>query len=75
MTQLTLNSKSSNTIKKSSFFANFKQDSKFFEKELSHKTTQKIMKKIEMLKKMHENILQMQHKSTNYQNKRRKTMS
>ena len=54
MMQLTLNSKSSNTIKKTSFFANFEQDFKFFEQELSHKTTQEVIKKIEMLKKMHE---------------------
>ena len=74
MTQLALNSRLSNTIKKSSFFANFEQDLKLFEKKLPHRTAQEVMKRARMLKKMHESILQMQHRSTKHQNKRRKTM-
>ena len=56
MTQLTLNAKLSNTTKISSFFANFEKDFNLFEFELSNKSTQSTIQKIETLKKTHENI-------------------
>ena len=75
MTQLTLNVKISNTIKESSFFANFEKNSNLFESFKIEKTTQAVIERIDTLKKIHSDILQMQERSTTYQNKKRKTMS
>ena len=75
ITQLTLNVKVLNTIKESSFFANFEKDSNLFESFKIERTTQTVIEKIDILKKIHNSILQMQERSTTYQNKKRKTMS
>lgn len=66
MTQLMLNSKISNITKETSFFANFDKDSNLFEVERNHKSVQSVMKRIEILKRVHENIISMQERSAKY---------
>ena len=74
MTQLTFNFKISNTTKKTSFFTNFKKKFNLFERKLSHVSTQLTIKKTEIFKTIHNNIVRMQQKFAIYQNKKRKTM-
>ena len=74
-TQLMLNVKVSNTIKKSLFFANFERDSNLFESFKTERTTQAVIERIDTLKRVHSSILQMQERSATYQNKKRKMMS
>ena len=74
MTQLALNSKVSDTTKKTSFFANFEKKPNLFEKKLQHVSAQSAMKRAKTLKEIYSNIVWMQQKSTAYQNKKRKTM-
>ena len=71
--QLTFNFKISNTTKKTSFFANFEKKFNLFKRKLSHISTQLIMKKAKIFKKIHNNIVKMQQKFAIYQNKKRKT--
>ena len=74
MTQLTLNFKILNTTKKTSFFTNFEKKFNLFKLKLSHVSTQSTIKKTEIFKTIHNNIVQMQQKFAVYQNKKRKTM-
>ena len=74
MTQLTLNSKISNTTKETSFFANFEKKPNLFEKKLQHVSAQSAIKRAKTLKEIHSNIVRMQQRFTAYQNKKRKTM-
>ena len=74
MTQLTFNSKISNTTKTIPSFANFGKKPNLFEKKLQHVSAQSAIKRAKTFKKIHSNIVRMQQKSTAYQNKKRKTM-
>ena len=75
MTQLIFNFKQSKTTKITSFFANYDKNFNLFESFKENKSTQSIMKKIDTLKKIHQNITTMQHTSVKYQNKKRKMTS
>ncbi len=66
MAQLALNAKVSNTTKVTSFFANYDKELNLFEEERSHRSAQSAIKKIETLKRVHDNIFKMQEKSTKY---------
>ena len=69
MTQLTLNAKISNIIKILSFFANFEKKLNLFEIFKKHKSTNAIIQKINILKRIHENIIKMQKYFVDYQKK------
>jgi hypothetical protein len=66
MTQLTLNSKISNTTKITSFFINFEKKSNLFEHEKSHLFAQSVFNRVETLKNIRVNINRMQKKFTKY---------
>ena len=72
MTQLVFNFKQSKTTKITSFFANYDKDFNLFESFKKNKSTQSIIKKINTLKKIHQNITAMQDASIKYQNKKKK---
>ncbi len=73
MTQLTLNAKVSNITKVTLFFANYNKEPNLFKEERTHLFAQLVIERVATLKKIHDNILRMQEKSTKYQNKKRKT--
>jgi len=73
MTQLALNAKVLNITKITSFFANYSKELNLFEEERKHLLTQLAIEKIATLKRIHDNISKMQERSTQYQNKKRKT--
>ncbi len=73
MTQLALNAKVLNITKITSFFVNYNKELNLFEEERTHLSTQSIIERITILKKIYDNILKMQEKSIKYQNKKRKT--
>jgi len=73
MTQLALNAKILDTIKVTSFFANYDKELNLFEEERKHLSTQLVIERVATLKKIHDNISKMQEKSIKYQNKKRKT--
>ena len=75
MTQLTFNFKQSETTKITSFFANYDKDFNLFESSKKNKSAQSVIKKIDTLKKIHQNITTMQHTSVEYQNKKKKMTS
>jgi len=66
MTQLTLNAKISNITKITSFFVNYNKELNLFEEERKHLLAQLVIKRIATLKKVHNNILMMQERSTKY---------
>ncbi len=66
MTQLTLNAKISNITKIILFFVNYNKKLNLFKKERKHLLTQLIIKRIAILKKIHNNILKMQVKLIKY---------
>ncbi len=66
MTQLALNAKVSNITKITLFFANYNKKLNLFEKKRTHLLAQLIIEKVAMLKKIHDNILRMQERSTRY---------
>ena len=66
MTQLALNAKVSNITKITSFFANYNKESNLFKEERTHLFAQLIIKRIAILKKIHNNISKMQEKLTKY---------
>jgi len=66
MTQLALNAKISNTTKITSFFVNYNKESNLFEKERKHILAQLVIERVATLKKIHDNILMMQERSTKY---------
>ena len=74
MTQLALNFKILNTTKKTLFFANFKKKFNLFKRKLSHVSAQSAIKKTEIFKTIHNNIVWIQQKFAIYQNKKRKTI-
>ncbi len=75
MTQLTLNSKMSNTTKITSFFVNFEKKSNLFEHERSHLFAQSALNRVKTLKNIHANISRMQEKFTKYWIDKRKIAS
>jgi len=66
MTQLTLNAKVLNITKVTSFFVNYNKEFNLFKEEQKHLLAQLVIKRIATLKKIHDNILKMQKKSTKY---------
>ncbi len=66
MTQLALNAKISNITKITSFFVNYNKEFNLFEKERKHLLTQLVIERIATLKKIHNNISNMQKKSIKY---------
>ena len=59
MTQLTFNFKILNTTKKISFLTNFEKKFNLFKRKLSHVSTQSTIKKTEIFKTIHNNIVWM----------------
>ena len=70
--QLALNSKQSETTKVTPFFANFGKDPNLFGPPRENKSAQSAMERVDTLKKIHQNITNMQQTSARYQNKKRK---
>ena len=66
---MTFNTRVSNITKISSFFTNFEKNFNLFESKLSNKLTQTIIEKINTLKTVQKNIVNMQKKSIIYQKK------
>ncbi len=66
MTQLTLNAKILNIIKITLFFVNYNKKSNLFRKKRTHLSTQLVIERVATLKKIHDNILRMQKRSTKY---------
>ena len=66
MIQLTLNAKISNIIKITLFFVNYNKEFNLFKKKRKHLLTQLVIERVETLKKIYDNILRMQEKSTKY---------
>jgi len=66
MIQLALNVKISNIIKITSFFVNYNKKLNFFEEERTHLFAQLVIKKVTILKKIHDNISKMQKRSIKY---------
>ncbi len=66
MTQLALNAKVSNTIKVTSFFANYDKELNLFEEERKHLLAQLAIERIETLKRVYDNIFKMQERSAKY---------
>jgi len=66
MTQLTLNTKVSNTTKITLFFANYNKKSNLFKEERTHLFAQLVIEKVTTLKKIYDNILRMQEKLIKY---------
>ena len=54
------------------FFTNFRRNPNVFRKLRDNKSAQSVIKKVGMLKWIHEKIIRIKEKSTNYQNKNRK---
>ena len=75
MTQLTLSAKQSNTTKISLFFANFERESNLFDEFKKYRSAQAAIKKVNILKRIYENIIKMQKNSTNYKKKKEKMTS
>jgi hypothetical protein len=59
MTQLTLNAKVSNITKITLFFVNYNKEFNLFKKERKHLLAQLVIKRIETLKKIYDNIFKM----------------
>jgi len=66
MTQLALNAKVSNTIKVTSFFANYDKELNLFEEERKHLLAQLAIERIETLKRVYDNIFKMQERFAKY---------
>jgi hypothetical protein len=66
MIQLTLNAKISNITKITLFFVNYNKESNLFRKERKHLLAQLVIKRVETLKKIYDNILKMQKRSIKY---------
>ncbi len=66
MTQLALNAKILNITKIILFFVNYGKKLNLFEEERTHLLAQLVIKKVETLRKVHDNILKMQERSTKY---------
>jgi hypothetical protein len=66
MAQLALNAKISNTTKITLFFANYSKEFNLFREERKHLLTQLTIKRIETLKKIHDNISKMQEQLVKY---------
>lgn len=75
MIQLSFNAKESKIIKTTSFFVNYKRESNLFNYQQSSMLIKIAKNKVEILKKIHENILEMQHKFAIQINKKRKKAS
>ena len=69
ITQLILNTKISNIIKISLFFANYKKKLNLFEIFKKHKLINVVIQKVNILKRIHNNINKMQKHFVYYQNK------
>ena len=68
MTQLTLSNKTSNTTKTTLFFVNYKRKFNLFDYEKSLMLMNATKKRAKLLKKIHDNIIRMQNKSSTYIN-------
>jgi len=66
MTQLTLNAKILNITKITLFFVNYNREFNLFEEERKHLLAQLVIERVATLKKIHDNILIMQERSTKY---------
>jgi len=66
MTQLALNTKISNIIKITLFFANYNKKLNLFEKKRTHLFAQLVIERVTTLKKIHDNISKMQKRSIKY---------
>ncbi len=66
MAQLTLNAKISNVTKITLFFVNYNRKFNLFKEERKHLLAQLIIERVEILKKIYDNILKMQKKSIKY---------
>ena len=72
MTQLTLNIKTSNITKTTSFFANFEKELNLFERSKNQVSIEATITRKNTIKTIQDNIFKMQTSSTTYQNKKRK---
>lgn len=72
MAQLALNAKVSDTTKVTPYFANYGREPNLFGRERKHLAAQSAIERVETLKKVHDNIVNMQTRSAKYQNKKRK---
>ena len=72
MTQLALNAKQFDIIKKILFFANYERNPNMFNYRESLVLTKVAKSRVKTLKQMHDNIVKMQKKSSIYQNKKKK---
>ena len=72
MAQLTLNAKVLNITKITSFFVNYNIELNLFERERKHILITATMQWIKKMKIIRDNIVNMQQKSTKYQNTKRK---
>ena len=72
MTQLALNIKQFDTTKVTSFFANYKRNPNLFDYKEPLILINVAKSRVEMLKKVHENIMKMQDKTFKNINKKRK---
>ena len=75
MTQLTFNVKQFNIIKITSFFANYERNFNLFDYKESSILKNATKSRIKILKKIYNNIMRMQIKSSNYVNKKQKNAS
>ncbi len=66
MTQLALNAKVSNITKVTLFFVNYNKKLNLFKKKRTHLFAQLVIKRVITLKKIYDNILKMQERSTKY---------
>ena len=72
---MTLNIKQFNTTKTILFFANYERNSNLFNYKKSSILTNVAKLRVEIFKKVHENITKMQNKTFEYDNKKRKNIS
>ncbi len=73
--QLLLNAKISDITKITPFFANYNKEFNLFEKKREYLLIQSVIKKIQTIKKIYNNITAMQKRSIKYQNKKQKIIS
>ncbi len=66
MTQLALNAKISNITKITLFFVNYNKELNLFKKERKHLLAQLVIERVATLKRIYDNILKMQERSTKY---------
>ena len=75
MLELAMNAKILDIIRVMVFFPNFKKEPKLLRRLKDNKLVQSAIKKINLLKQINNNVIKIQEKSTNYQNKKIKMVS